>query len=284
MGPVVDVPSVAELHAPPGVHHHDVVAVLGHHAQVVSDHHHGCVELVLQPVDEVQDLGLHGHVEGSSGLVRDQEVGVEGQGHGDHGALPHPPGELVRIRTGPPLGLRDAHQLQEVHGLLEPLLLRGLPVRLEHLGDLVAHPMNGIESRQGVLEDHADLRPPDVAHLLGRKLQEVLPPEQRLARYARLLPGDQAHHREEADALPRAGLAHHAKRLARGHGERDPVHGLDQPVFRGEMDLEVLDLQDRLGHRAPRPIRRALIRPPRSCRAGPARPGARHPGSSRTAR
>ena len=79
VGLVVDVVGVAEFDGLAGVHHLDVVAVLGHDAEVVRDDDDGGVELVLQPVDQVEDLRLHRHVERGRGLVGDQQVGVQRQ-------------------------------------------------------------------------------------------------------------------------------------------------------------------------------------------------------------
>ena len=36
---------------------------------------------------QLQDLRLHGDVEGGGGLVRDQDVRAKGERHGDHHAL-----------------------------------------------------------------------------------------------------------------------------------------------------------------------------------------------------
>ena len=190
----------------------------------------------------------------------------------------------MRVLPDPLLRLRDPHHAQQVDGLPDALLLRHPAVDLEDLGDLVSHPMDRVQRRQGVLEDHGDLLPADVAQLVRRQLQEVLALEDDLAADAGLLLRDQPHHGEERHALARAGLADHAERLAGRDRQRHAVDGLDQPVVGGEMDLEVPDLQDRLGHQAARALRCGVTRPPRSCRAGPARPGAHHPGSSRTAR
>ncbi len=44
---------------------------------------------------ELQELGLDGHVQGRGGLIGNDEPGVAGQPHGDHGPLPHAAAELV---------------------------------------------------------------------------------------------------------------------------------------------------------------------------------------------
>jgi hypothetical protein len=45
--PVEYLAHVALLHHLAGIHHHDLVAQLGDQAQIVRDHHHRCLELVL---------------------------------------------------------------------------------------------------------------------------------------------------------------------------------------------------------------------------------------------
>src|SRR4029453_11924783 len=99
---------------------------------------------------------------------------------------------------------------------------------------------------------HADLATADVPELVRRELQEILAAEQDLARDLGPRRADEAHDREERDALAGARFAHDAERLAGGDGERDAVDGLDDAVLGREMDLEVLDLQQRLRHTVPR--------------------------------
>ena len=48
-------------------------------------------------LDQLQDLRLDRHVQGGRGFVRQDELRVARQRYGDHDALAHPAGELVRI-------------------------------------------------------------------------------------------------------------------------------------------------------------------------------------------
>ena len=50
----------------------------------------------LQLAEQVEDLRLDGDVERRGRLVGDQELGIAGERHGDHDALAHAAGELVR--------------------------------------------------------------------------------------------------------------------------------------------------------------------------------------------
>ena len=52
----------------------DTVGHLADHAEVVSDEHHRHPVLALQSVEQLEHLGLHGHVEGGRRLVGDQQL------------------------------------------------------------------------------------------------------------------------------------------------------------------------------------------------------------------
>ena len=58
-------------------------------------------ELVAQPQQQLQDLVLDGDVERGGRLVGQQQLRARGERDGDHRALPHAAGELVRIVVEP---------------------------------------------------------------------------------------------------------------------------------------------------------------------------------------
>ena len=72
-------------------------AGLGDHADVVGDHDEGEAETLGELGEQVADLRLHDDVERGRGLVGEQHLGLAGERHGDHGALAHAAGELVRV-------------------------------------------------------------------------------------------------------------------------------------------------------------------------------------------
>jgi hypothetical protein len=150
--------------------------------------------------------------------------------------------------AGPLLGARDPHPAEHLQRLLERLPLGDVLMGPNGLHDLLPDPVVGVQRGHGVLEDHADLAPPDVLHLLRRQLQEVPALEPDLSLHPGHFLVDQAQHGEKGHALPRAGLPHNPQRLAAIDLERDPVDGFHQAVVGGEVDLEVLDLQEGFGH------------------------------------
>ncbi len=85
----------------------------GHDAQIVGDQDHGRAAFRGEALEQVEHLRLDGHVQGRRGLVRDQQLGLEREGHGDHHALAHAAAELVWEVAQPGFGLRDTHGIEQ---------------------------------------------------------------------------------------------------------------------------------------------------------------------------
>ena len=64
---------------------------------VVGDEQDRHRQALAEVVDEVEDLGLDGHIEGGGRLVGDQELGLTGQRHRDHHPLAQTTGEFVGV-------------------------------------------------------------------------------------------------------------------------------------------------------------------------------------------
>ena len=56
-----------------GIHDHGVVGPAGDHSQVVGDQHHGHVTFLFLASEQVEDLVLHGDIEGRGGFVGEQQ-------------------------------------------------------------------------------------------------------------------------------------------------------------------------------------------------------------------
>ena len=102
-GRAEDLVHPARLHDLALGHHPHAVGHAADDAEVVSDEEERHAEPLLERLQQAQDLRLDGDVERGGGLVRDQQLGLIGQRHGDHHALPLAPGELVRIGAEPQL-------------------------------------------------------------------------------------------------------------------------------------------------------------------------------------
>src|SRR5207237_783880 len=84
------------------VHHGDAVADVADDGEVVGDEEVGEVELLLQLLEQVQDLGLDGDVQCADGFVGDDQRRLERQRPGEPGPLPLPAvGRYSRTRVRP---------------------------------------------------------------------------------------------------------------------------------------------------------------------------------------
>ena len=134
-------------------------------------------------------------------------------------------------------------------------LLGDVAVRPDHLDDLVADAVDGVQCAHRILEDHGDLLTADVAQLV------VLEPVDLSAAVVDRAgdPGvrglGQTGQRLRGDTLAAAAFADDREHLARGQFKGDAVDGLDHTVFGGEADPEVLDRQDRAHAGAASPSR-----------------------------
>ena len=100
---VVQQRRLADLDDLARVHHRGPVADRGGQLQVVGDEQHRQAELAAQVVQDRHHLGLGGDVERGRRLVGEQQLRLGQQRGGDHDALQHAAGQLVRVLAQPPL-------------------------------------------------------------------------------------------------------------------------------------------------------------------------------------
>ncbi len=110
------------------------------------------VQLVPQVLQQLQNLGLDGDVQGGYGLVGDEEPGPLNQRRGDGHPLPLPAGELPGLCRE--ALLRKLHPLQ--HLPHPPLSLLGAVLAEDTQGLLQnpGHRIGGVQGAVGVLKDH----------------------------------------------------------------------------------------------------------------------------------
>ena len=107
--------------------------------------------------------------------------------------------------------------------------------------ELLADPVERVEARQRVLEDHADALAAYLAHRVGRKIVDAR------ARQADLACADAAGRVDEPDhgraghGLSRPGFADDAQDLALGDVEGDVVDRPECAAPRDELDAETPD-------------------------------------------
>ena len=133
------------LHDPARVHYVNPVSMPGDHAHVVRNQQHRHAQPILQIPEQGEDLRLNGDIQCRRRLVGDEKLGLAGQRHGDHHALPQTAGQLVRVVFEPLLRPGQPHQAEHFYRPVERFRLRGVPVQPDRLADLVADGLGRIE-------------------------------------------------------------------------------------------------------------------------------------------
>ena len=155
------------------VHDRHPIGYLGHDAEVMGDPHDRQPVLVLDLAHQIDDLGLDGHVKGRGRFVGDEQLGLARKGHGDHGALAHASRELVRVVVRPRCGGRYADPVEELDRSSPGLSLREAPMYTEALADLPTNPMDRIQRRHRLLEDHRHVPAAESSQLPRRHTDDL---------------------------------------------------------------------------------------------------------------
>ncbi len=225
------------------LHHADRVGEASHQIEVVRDEQDRHAIGLLEPLQQRDDLRLYGDVERGRRLVRDEEVGLVGERHGDHDALALPAGKLMRIGAEPRLGVWNADLGEEFDHALARRVLPAHAMKFEDFRDLLRDRVQRIERGHGLLKDHGDACAANGAQLALADVEHVLPGEKRLAGGERAR-RQQPHDRERADRLAGAGFADERQRLAALDREGDAVDGERLAPALQEGDGEIADVEE----------------------------------------
>ena len=197
----------AGLHGFTAEHDDGAVRHLRDHAHVMGDEEHRHALFVLQRLDQIEDLALDGDVECCRRLVGDQQLRPGRKRHGDHHALAHAAGKLMRIFVETVLRIRDAHAIEQPQHLRLRLGVGDIAMAGDGLGDLLADRKDRIEGSHRLLKDHRDLVAAHLAHLLGIERQKLAPLQLDAAFDAAGDLRQKPHDRKRGDAFARPRFA-----------------------------------------------------------------------------
>ncbi len=203
-----------------GVHHPDPVAHLRDHREVVADEQDRGLELLAQRRHEVEDLGLDSGIERRRRFVEDEERRLGGKRHGDHDALLHATGKLVRVDAQCAPWVGDLDHAQHLLGARQSLRLPH-PGDLVHLGQLESYTHRRVESSAGLLVHHRDRTGAELAQGALVHGGDVLPVDGDRASAEAAVPWEVASDREGGGGLAAARLADETERLLSSDSERD---------------------------------------------------------------
>ena len=209
---VEDIVGLALLHQVAVAHYHNALAHLGHDAQVVADKDKPHAVAVAQLLEQLEDLLLHGNVEGGGGFVGDEQLRVARYGHGNHHPLALAAAEFVGIRPISLFWIGEKHLVKELQRALLGLCAAVAEVLAHHLVHLLAAADGGVERRHRLLKDHGNLAASNALRVGVAAYRQLYGGAIGLGkRYAAAHPGgggQQPHHRKRADGLARARFAH----------------------------------------------------------------------------
>ncbi len=163
----------ALLHQQTALHHRHPVGKAAHQVQIVRDQQHRHAVLALQVGQQIEYLPAQAHIQRGGRFVGQQQFGLARQRHGDHGALTLPAAELVRVSASTARRLGNAGGRQQLHAGGMGLARRQAFFELQHLGNLVAHGVERVERRHGLLENDGHLVTAHAAQLVFGHLQQV---------------------------------------------------------------------------------------------------------------
>ena len=224
-GMLVQIVAVGHLHQLAEVHDADAVREVLDHGQVVGDEQDGQAHFLLQVVQQVDDLGLNGHVQSRHRLVRDDQLGLGDDGAGDADTLALAAGELMGIAGGVFLG--KAHLPQHGNHAAADLLRVGDAADLQALAHDLLDGHTGVQGFDGVLEDHGDVIGEILAQVLVHLAGDVPAVEIHLAGGGVV----QADDGTAGGGLAAAGFAHQAEGLSGADAEADVVHRVNGDLF-----------------------------------------------------
>ncbi len=219
----IKLPAVGDLHNIPQVHHCHPMADMLYHCQVMGNKQIGQAQLFLQLFQEVDDLGLDGHIKSRDGLITDDDIRVCRQGPCNPHPLPLAAGKFM----GHPVlqGRIQAHQSKQ---LIHPSVV-GFPagdkmMDQQGLPYQILHRLTGIQGTVGILENHLYGLPlwPEFLFLHG---QNLLPHQADAARGAL----DQFEDSSGCRGLPAAGFPYQAQGLPPADGKGNTVQNRQLP-------------------------------------------------------
>ncbi len=201
------------------VEHHDLVAQMAHHREVVADEHVGDTEFLLQILHQVQHLGLHGDVECAHGLVGDDQARARDERARNGNALALAAGELVRVFSQVVGAQPDL--LQHLHGACMLLGAAACAQGLQRFGDDALDALARVERSVGVLEHHLEIAA-RLAQFGGGQPVQIAAQQMHRSRGGSVQGHDQARQRRFA----RARFAHDPQTAAAVHRKAHAIERL----------------------------------------------------------
>ena len=210
------------LDDPAEIHHRDLVAEIIHHREIVADQDVAQPELILQVLQKIEHLRLHGDVECADRLVGDNQFWLGDQRTRDRDALALAAGEFMRELVH--VGVAQPDLPQHAGNALTQRGAIHASERGQRLRDDTRNGLSRVQRAIGILKHHLEITP-GAAQLVSRHPVQVTAHQRHRPR-RRLF---QRHHQPREGRLARSGLADHAEASACHHLRGDAVERMHLP-------------------------------------------------------
>ncbi len=206
----VQLAAFRQFHDLAQVHHCHPVADVFHHGQVMGNKQVGEPQFLLQFFQQVDHLGLDGHVQRGNRFVTDDKLRLHGQGPGNADTLALAAAELVG-KSGSMLGV-ESHQFQQVVNAFATFFSLGKLMDIQGFTNDVADGHPGIQGSVRVLKNHLHAAV-QLGRFLAFQVINVLTLKKDPASCRLIKPDNGPSHR----GLAAAALTHQAQSLALLH-------------------------------------------------------------------
>lgn len=215
----------------------------------MGDQNHRHVELLFEKAELIENLFLDGDVEGGRRLIGDQQFRLAAEGHGNHDALLHPAGELVRVIVHALCWVDDAHHVEETKNLCVDVCYVWA-MESDGFSDLLAYGENGVQRGRGLLEDVGDFFATNLSKFVFGKGEDGAAVEGDAAFWTERCGGcEEASEGEARDTFAAAAFPDDGESFAVIEMEGDVAYGIGSARARAEFYGEVADLKEGLlGH------------------------------------
>ncbi len=156
-----------------GIHHTQPVTGFQNKAKVVRDEQHRRAVFHAEFLDQFDDRGFDGHVQGGCWFIKDQQRWFGHQGHGDDDALLLTTGELMGKGVQDPLGVRQFDIGDNLKGAVVGLFFGDAFVDHRDFHQLFADAHGRVQRGHGFLIDHRDFIAADLAQVFGGHGRQV---------------------------------------------------------------------------------------------------------------
>ena len=227
-----------------GIHHVDPVGKGGDDAEIMGNQDDGDTETLGNVLQQFEYLRLNGDVERRCWFVGDDQLRLARQTNGDHRALAHAAGKLMRVLGQTLLRFGYADQTEQLDRARIRLFPVHLKMRDHRFGQLIADRQNRVQASHRFLENHRYVPAPQGSHLRFRQLRNIAAVEHYpRGRYPCRLARQQPHQRQGRDRFAAARFTDDCQKFAAAHLKTNAIDGAHDAGAGREFDFEILHTQ-----------------------------------------